>query len=86
MPTFDEHLAPAREQPAYWSQRTSLAFIDAIVAEMNAQGVSGAELGMADILRMGVDLWLSQSVRAHCFLPAGTFAATAALGVPVRCG
>jgi transcriptional regulator with XRE-family HTH domain len=42
--TFAEHFAQARQHPEYWSYLASLEFIDQICAEMDAQGVSSAEL------------------------------------------
>ena len=43
-PTFDEHTTLARQHPAYWSYLTTLEFTDNLIAEMDAQGVNGAEL------------------------------------------
>lgn len=42
--TFAEHFAQARQHPDYWSYLASLEFVDQICAEMDAQGVSSAEL------------------------------------------
>ena len=42
--TFAEHLALAQGRPTYWSYLASLEFIDQICAQMDAQGVSSAEL------------------------------------------
>jgi len=47
----------AQQHPAYWSYLTTLEFVDVLVAEMDAQGVSGAELAP----RMGTSrAWVSR--------------------------
>ncbi len=42
--TFAEHFELARSRPEYWSFLASLEFIDQICAQMDAQGLSSAEL------------------------------------------
>ena len=80
-PTFDEHLALARQQPAYWSYLTTLEFTDSLVAKMDAQGVNGAELAR----RMGTSrAWVSRVLSGECNLTAATMGKLAfALGMRV---
>jgi transcriptional regulator with XRE-family HTH domain len=42
--TFAEHLAGAQQRPEYWSYGAAVDFLDLIVDEMRARGVSSAEL------------------------------------------
>ena len=81
MPTFDAHMALARQEPAYWSYLTSLEFIDSIVAEMDAQSVSGAELAR----RMGTSrAWVSRVLEGECNLTLASMGKLAfALGMRV---
>lgn len=81
MPWFDDHLASARREPAYWSYLTSLEFIDAIVAEMDEQGVNGAELAR----RMGTSrAWVSRVLAGQCNLTMASMGKLAyALGMTV---
>ena len=59
----------AQQHPAYWSYLTTLEFIDALVAEMDAQGVSGAELAR----RMGTSrAWVSRVLAGECNLTVAT--------------
>lgn len=84
MPTFAEHLALAEEQPAYWSHQTSLEFVDAIVAEMDAQGVSRADLAR----RMDTSrAWVSRVLAGECNLTLASMGKLAfALGMKVTTG
>src|SRR5665647_1933153 len=68
-PTFDEHTIQARQHPAYWSYLTTLEFTDNLIAEMDAQGVSGAELAR----RMGTSrAWVSRVLAGECNLTVAT--------------
>ena len=80
-PTFDEHTTLAQEHPAYWSYLMTLELIDALVAEMDAKGVSGAELAR----RMGTSrAWVSRVLAGECNLTAATMGKLAfALGMRV---
>ena len=80
-PTFEEHETIAREHPAYWSYLMTLEFIDALVAQMDAKGVSGAELAR----RMGTSrAWVSRVLAGDCNLTAATMGKLAfALGMRV---
>jgi len=80
-PTFDEHMTQARQHPAYWSYLTMLEFADNLIAEMDAQGVSGAELAR----RMGTSrAWVSRVLAGECNLTAATMGKLAlALGMRV---
>ena len=80
-PTFEEHMRLAQEHPAYWSYLMTLEFIDALVAEMDAKGVSGAELAR----RMGTSrAWVSRVLAGECNLTAATMGKLAfALGMRV---
>jgi transcriptional regulator with XRE-family HTH domain len=79
--TFQEHLAEAREHPAYWSYRSMLEFIDLLVAEMGSQGVSAAELAR----RMGTSrAWVSRVLRGENNLTVASMGKLAfALGMRV---
>lgn len=75
MATFDEHLAEARRHPEYWAFLGALEFVDDLVAEMDAQGVSGAELAR----RMGTSrAWVSRVLAGECNL---TFASMSKLAL-----
>ena len=80
-PTFDEHTIQARQHPAYWSYLTTLEFTDNLIAEMDAQGVSGAELAR----RMGTSrAWVSRVLAGECNLTTATMGKLAfALGMRV---
>lgn len=80
-PTFDEHATQARQRPEYWSYLMTLELVDALVAEMDAQGVSGAELAR----RMGTSrAWVSRVLAGECNLTAATMGKLAfALGMRV---
>ena len=80
-PTFEQHMALARQHPAYWSYLMTLEFIDALVAEMDVKGVSGAELAR----RMGTSrAWVSRVLAGECNLTAATMGKLAfALGMRV---
>jgi len=80
-PTFEEHMALAQQQPAYWSHLMTLEFIDALAGEMDAQGVNGAELAR----RMGTSrAWVSRVLAGECNLTAATMGKLAfALGMRV---
>ena len=80
-PTFEEHMRLAQEHPAYWSYLMTLELIDALVAEMDVQGVSGAELAR----RMGTSrAWVSRVLAGECNLTAATMGKLAfALGMRV---
>jgi transcriptional regulator with XRE-family HTH domain len=80
--TFAEHVALARSRPAYWSYLTQLEFIDRLVAEMDAQGVSAAELAR----RMGTSrAWVSKVLRGENNLTVASMGKLAfALGLRVR--
>jgi transcriptional regulator with XRE-family HTH domain len=80
--TFAEHVALARSRPAYWSYLTQLDFIDRIVEEMDAQGVSAAELAR----RMGTSrAWVSKVLRGENNLTVASMGKLAfALGMRVR--
>ena len=80
-PTFDEHATLARRHPEYWSYLMTLELIDALVAEMDAKGVSGAELAR----RMGTSrAWVSRVLAGECNLTAATMSKLAfALGMRV---
>lgn len=68
-PTLDEHTTQARQHPAYWSYLTTLEFTDNLVAEMDAQCVSGAELAR----RMGTSrAWVSRVLAGECNLTTAT--------------
>ena len=79
--TFQEHLAEARQHPAYWSYRSMLEFIDGLVAEMESQGVSAAELAR----RMGTSrAWVSRVLRGENNLTVASMGKLAfALGMRV---
>ena len=81
MPNFDEHMTLAQQHSAYWSYLTTLEFIDGIVAEMDAQGVSGAELAR----RMGTSrAWVSRVLGGGCNLTLASMGKLAfALGMRV---
>jgi len=81
VPTFDEHMATARQHPAYWSYLTTLEFTDSLVAQMEAQGVSGAELAR----RMGTSrAWVSRVLSGESNLTAASMGKLAfALGMRV---
>jgi len=67
--TFHEHMMLGQQHPAYWSYLTTLEFIDALVAAMDAQGVSGAELAR----RMGTSrAWVSRVLAGECNLTVAT--------------
>jgi transcriptional regulator with XRE-family HTH domain len=80
-PTFAEHLTLAQQHPSYWSFLTTLEFIDALVAEMDAQGINGAELAR----RMGTSrAWVSRVLAGECNLTVATMGKLAfALGMRV---
>jgi transcriptional regulator with XRE-family HTH domain len=80
-PTFDEHLALARQHPAYWTYLTTLEFTDSLLAEMATQDVTGAELAR----RMGTSrAWVSPVLSGECNLTAPTMGKLAfALGMRV---
>jgi len=80
-PTFDEHTTQARQHPAYWSYLTTLEFTGNLIAEMDAQCVSGAELAR----RMGTSrAWVSRVLAGECNLTAATMGKLAfALGMRV---
>jgi transcriptional regulator with XRE-family HTH domain len=68
-PTFEQHMTAAQQRPAYWSYLMTLEFIDALVAEMDVKGVSGAELAR----RMGTSrAWVSRVLAGECNLTAAT--------------
>ena len=81
MATFDEHFAEAgRRHPEFWAFLGALEFVDDLVAEMDAQGVSGAELAR----RMGTSrAWVSRVLAGECNM---TFASMSklALGLGMR--
>ena len=79
--TFQENLAEAREHPAYWSYLSMLEFIDRLVAEMDSQGVSAAELAR----RMGTSrAWVSRVLRGENNLTVASMGKLAfALGMRV---
>jgi len=79
--TFHEHMTLGQQHPAYWSYLTTLEFIDSLVAEMDAQGVSGAELAR----RMGTSrAWVSRVLAGECNLTVATMGKLAfALGMKV---
>jgi transcriptional regulator with XRE-family HTH domain len=79
--TFEEHETLAQQQPAYWSYLMTLELIDALVAEMDVNGVSGAELAR----RMGTSrAWVSRVLAGECNLTAATMGKLAfALGMRV---
>ena len=63
----------AQQHPAYWSYLTTLEFVDVLVAEMDAQGVSGAELAP----RMGTSrAWVSRVLAGECNLTVATRTST----------
>jgi len=80
-PTFEQHMALARQHPAYWSYLMTLELIDSLVAEMDVKGVSGAELAR----RMGTSrAWVSRVLAGECNLTAATMGKLAfALGMRV---
>ena len=80
-PTFDEHMTQARQHPAYWSYLTMLEFTDNLIAEMDVQGVTGAELAR----RMGTSrAWVSRVLAGECNLTTATMGKLAfALGMRV---
>jgi len=80
--TFAEHLAEARQHPAYWSYLASLEFIDQICAQMDAQGVSSAELAR----RMGTSrAYVSKVLAGEANFTIATMGKLAfALGLRVR--
>ena len=82
MPTFAEHLEGSRGRPAYWSYLATLEFIDDIVAEMDRQGVTGAELAR----RMGTSrAWVSRVLAGECNLTVASMGKLAfALGLRVK--
>ena len=79
--TFDEHATLAQQHAEYWSYLMTLELIDALVAEMDVQGVSGAELAR----RMGTSrAWVSRVLAGECNLTAATMGKLAfALGMRV---
>ena len=79
--TFQEHMTLGQQHPAHWSYLTTLESIDAFVAEMDAQGVSGAELAR----RMGTSrAWVSRVLAGECNLTVATMGKLAfALGMRV---
>jgi transcriptional regulator with XRE-family HTH domain len=83
-PAFSEHMTLAQQHPAYWSYLTTLEFIDGIVAEMEAQGVCGAELAR----RMGTSrAWVSRVLAGECNLTLASMGKLAfALGMKVTTG
>ena len=67
--TFHKHMTLGQQHPAYWSYLTTLEFIDALVAAMDARGVSGAELAR----RMGTSrAWVSRVLAGECNLTVAT--------------
>lgn len=74
-------MALAQQHPAYWSYGTTLEFIDDVVAEMNTQGVNGAELAR----RMGTSRdWVSRVLAGGCNLTLASMGKVAfALGMKV---
>lgn len=80
--TFAEHLALARGRPTYWSYLASLEFIDQICAQMEAQGVSSAELAR----RMGTSrAYVSKVLAGEANFTIATMGKLAfALGLRVR--
>ncbi len=80
-PSFSEHLASARRDPAYWSYLSSLEFVDRVVAEMDTQGVTGAELAR----RIGTSrAYVSKVLAGEGNLTIGTMGKLAfALGMKV---
>lgn len=80
--TFAEHLDEARAHPAYWSYMASLEFVDEICEQMDAQGVSSAELAR----RMGTSrAWVSRVLRGENNLTIASMGKLAfALGMRVR--
>jgi len=82
--TFAEHLSEARGHPAYWSYLASLQFVDQVCEQMDAQGVSSAELAR----RMGTSrAWVSKVLRGENNLTVATMGKLAfALGMRVTAG
>jgi transcriptional regulator with XRE-family HTH domain len=80
-PTFAEHTTLARQHPAYWSYLTTLEFTENLIAEMDVQGVTGAELAR----RMGTSrAWVSRVLAGECNLTTATMGKLAfALGMRV---
>ncbi len=80
-PTFEQHMTLAQQHPAYWSHLMTFELIDALVAEMDVEGVSGAELAR----RMGTSrAWVSRVLAGECNLTAATMGKLAfALGMRV---
>jgi len=78
---FDEQFAAARQHPAYWSYRTALEFVDGLIEEMDAQGVTRAELAR----RMGTSrAWISRVLAGENNLTMATAGKLAfALGMRV---
>ncbi len=79
--TFAEHLAEAQTHPAYWSHLASLEFVDQVCEQMDAQGVSSAELAR----RMGTSrAWVSKVLRGENNLTVASMGKLAfALGMRV---
>jgi transcriptional regulator with XRE-family HTH domain len=80
-PTFQEHMSMGQRHPAYWSYLTTLEFVDGIVAEMDRQGINGAELAR----RMGTSrAWVSRVLAGECNLTVASMGKLAfALGMKV---
>lgn len=80
--TFAEHLDEAQAHPAYWSYMAALEFVDEICEQMDAQGVSSAELAR----RMGTSrAWVSRVLRGENNLTIASMGKLAfALGMRVR--
>lgn len=73
--SFDEHLAETQQHPAYWAYLGVLEFLDELVAEMDAQGVSSAELAR----RVGTSrAWVSKVLSGESNL---TFASMSKLAL-----
>ncbi len=74
-------MALAQQQPTYWSHLMTVEFVDALAAQMDVQGVSGAELAR----RMGTSrAWVSRVLAGECNLTAATMGKLAfALGMRV---
>jgi transcriptional regulator with XRE-family HTH domain len=80
--TFAEHFELARSRPEYCSYLASLEFIDQICAEMDARGVSSAELAR----RMGTSrAYVSKVLAGEAIFTIATMGKLAfALGLRVR--
>lgn len=73
--SFDEHLGEDQQHPAYWAYLGVLEFLDELVAEMDAQGVSPSELAR----RMNTSrAWVSRVLSGECNL---TFASMSKLAL-----